>query len=331
MILNSLHVLLTYKCTLECDHCFVWGSPFQEGTLTLEKFNIILEQAKELGTIKSIYFEGGEPFLYYPLLIAGVHKAWQQGFKTGVVSNGYWAKSIEVALEKLRPFANILNNLTISSDLFHQDKKFRGNQQNALEAARILGIDCYVIEIAQPNSELEGAVIGQLPPGASGVMYRGRAASKLVDGNALYPWETFTNCPYENLRDPGRVHLDPQGYLHLCQGISLGNIFETPLKEILEMFDPDTHPVAGPLNRGGPAELCRVHGFNPGEQQFADACHLCYRSREALRGQFPEVLAPDQVYGIYPNGKTKEHRQSLSQQWSVGIANSTEQALHIIN
>jgi MoaA/NifB/PqqE/SkfB family radical SAM enzyme len=30
---------------------------------------------------------------------------------------------------------------------------------------------------------------------------------------------------------------------------------------------------------------------------FADACHLCYRSREMLRSQLPEILAPDQVYG----------------------------------
>jgi len=29
MKLSSLHVLLTYQCNYECDHCFVWGSPRQ--------------------------------------------------------------------------------------------------------------------------------------------------------------------------------------------------------------------------------------------------------------------------------------------------------------
>jgi MoaA/NifB/PqqE/SkfB family radical SAM enzyme len=33
--LTGLHVLLTYRCTFECDHCFVWGSPNQAGTFTL--------------------------------------------------------------------------------------------------------------------------------------------------------------------------------------------------------------------------------------------------------------------------------------------------------
>ena len=59
-------------------------------------------------------------------------------------------------------------------------------------------------------------------------MYRGRAVRKLVPKAALHNWELFTTCPHEDLREPGRSHLDPLGNLHICQGISLGNVFETP-------------------------------------------------------------------------------------------------------
>lgn len=72
MKLNGLHLLLTYQCTLECDHCFVWGSPWQHGTMTFTIVKQILKQAKDTGTVHSIYFEGGEPFLYYAVLVAGV-------------------------------------------------------------------------------------------------------------------------------------------------------------------------------------------------------------------------------------------------------------------
>lgn len=58
MKLTGLHLLLTYQCTFECDHCFVWGSPFQNGVMTLNNVRDILRQAKETGTIESIYFEG---------------------------------------------------------------------------------------------------------------------------------------------------------------------------------------------------------------------------------------------------------------------------------
>lgn len=296
MELTSLHILLTYQCTLACDHCFVWSSPYQNGSLTSEALVTILEQARDLGTVRSIYFEGGEPFLCYPVLLAGVREAKRQGFKTGVVSNGYWANSVEVALQKLHPFAGQLDNLLVSNDLYHWDRKFADHYRNALDAAQELGIPTGVIEIDSPKSNSEAARVGQLPAGVSGVMYRGRAAENLVDGQAIHPWEGFTHCPHEDLRSPARVHLDPLGYIHLCQGISMGNIFQVPLKEIWATYDPDSHPIAGPILRGGPAELCKVYGL-PHKQEYADACHLCYLSRKNLRQQLPEILAPEQVYG----------------------------------
>ena len=47
MKLDGLHILLTYQCIYECDHCFVWGSPRQTGTLTLEQ----IEKMPILGTL----------------------------------------------------------------------------------------------------------------------------------------------------------------------------------------------------------------------------------------------------------------------------------------
>ena len=129
-------------------------------------------------------------------------------------------------------------------------------------------------------------------------MYRGRAAQKLVGMTRLLPWHQLTECPHEDLRDPGRVHLDPLGYLHICQGISIGNIWQKRLKEICSTYDPMAHPVTGPILAGGPAELVRSYKL-PHQAAYADACHLCYSARLALRSRFPEELSPDQMYGIY--------------------------------
>jgi hypothetical protein len=128
-------------------------------------------------------------------------------------------------------------------------------------------------------------------------MYRGRAAEKLVPKAARWPWEQFTECPFENLREPGRVHVDPYGNLHICQGISLGNLFNTPLSEICEAYDPKSHPITGPLFEGGPVELVRRYEL-PHEERYADACHLCCEACRALRERFPEILMPDQMYGV---------------------------------
>ena len=297
MNLRGLHLLLTYQCNLECDHCFVWGSPWQEGTMTIQDIRRILHQARDVGTIDWIYFEGGEPFLYYPILLHGVRIAAHMKFRVGVVSNGFWATDLKDALEWLRPFAGLIQDLSISRDPYHGSEKSGRQAENARAAAEILRIPLAAITIAEPEATGAAAAVGQLPPGESAVMYRGRAAARLVDRALRRPWTNFTTCPYENLRDPGRVHVDPFGNVHLCQGIALGNLFRTPLHEICAEYDPDAHPIAGPLLAWGPAELVRRYGLEVGED-YADACHLCYEARRALRARFPDILTPDQMYGV---------------------------------
>ena len=95
MKLASIHFLLSYRCTDECDHCFLWGSPKAKGTMTLAQIRDVLLQAKDLGTVRTVYFEGGEPFLFYPVLIQALREATALGFGTGIVSNCYWATSGE--------------------------------------------------------------------------------------------------------------------------------------------------------------------------------------------------------------------------------------------
>jgi hypothetical protein len=298
MKLSGLHLLLTYQCTFECDHCFVWGSPWQSGTMTLGDIQGILQQAKDLGTVEWIYFEGGEPFLYYPVLLKGVQEATRLGFQVGIVSNSYWATDVQDAIEWLRPFAGLVGDLSISSDLYHWSQELSQQVKNACQAAEKLDIPIGVISIAQPEAADVSSAVGQLPTDETGVMYRGRAAAKLIDQATRHPWRQFTECPYEDLRDPGRLHVDPLGHLHICQGISIGNLFRTSLSEICETYDPDAHPIAGPLLEGGPVELVGRYGL-PHQESYADACHLCDEARRALRERFPEILTPDQAYGVF--------------------------------
>jgi len=297
MKLTGLHLLLTYQCTFACDHCFVWGSPWQEGVMTLAAIERILQAARETGTVNSIYFEGGEPALYYATLLAGVRQAAAMGFEVGIVTNAYWAISEADAAAWLAPFVGLIEAVTISSDRFHYSEKYSRQARNAQSAAQNLGVPIGMITIAQPD-EAGASGVGQLPEGEGGVMYRGRAAAKLADKAPRRPWEQFTACPHEDLREPGRVHVDPLGNLHLCQGLILGNLFAAPLRQICDAYTPDADPVIGPLLEGGPAGLARRYAL-PVESGYADACHLCYQARLALRERFPAVLGPDQMYGRY--------------------------------
>lgn len=297
MQLTGLHLLLTYQCNYECDHCFTWGSPWQHGTMTLNDVRHILQQAVETTTITGIYFEGGEPFLYYPLLVKGVREAVSHRFEVGIVTNGYWAISREDALLWLQPLQGLVGNLSLSCDHYHQSELREQQVQYAVAAAEQLGIPLGFISIAQPQTDTAAGVVGQLPLGESAVMYRGRAVQQLAPDAARHHWELFDHCPHEELQEPGRLHVDAFGNLQICQGITIGNLFQQPLQEICDQFQPESHPIVGPLLAGGPVELVRRYRL-PVEAAYADACHLCSVSCRALRDRFPQQLAPDQMFGI---------------------------------
>ena len=294
--LNGLHLLLTYQCTFECDHCFVWGSPRQTGTMTIGVIRSILNQAMQSGSVEWIYFEGGEPFLYYQTMLAGIDQAFDLGFKVGVVTNSYWASSEEDVRLWLTPLVGKIQELTISSDLFHFSVRDSQQSKYVAKVASELNIPLGIICIEQPDIP-SPASIGQIPPESSSIMYRGRAADVLAPKMSLSPASKFATCPHENLVNPGRVHIDPYGDLHICQGISLGNLFSSNLQSICDHFDPYNHPIVGALLDGGPYKLAVDNGYSA-SNNYADACHLCYETRKFLRGQYPDVLKPDQMYGV---------------------------------
>ncbi len=213
-------LLLTYQCNLACDHCFVWSHNWQTGTLTIEQLDDILSQAEEIPSIRSVFFEGGEPFLYYALLKHGVECAKEMGYNVGIVSNAYWATSKADAVQWLKPLAGKSDSISVSSDLYHWTEELADQAQTAESAAEELGINIGVITIAQPEVMSAESVVGTLPDGGSRIMFRGRAAEKLADRVQQYPAARFTVCPHEKLASPSRVHVDPLGHLHVCQGIS---------------------------------------------------------------------------------------------------------------
>jgi hypothetical protein len=297
MNLTGLHLLLTYQCNYECDHCFVWGSSAQRGTMTLAQVREVYRQAQELGTVTSICLEGGEPFLYYPVLVRAAQEAAEFGFHVDLLSNVYWATAVEDAVEWLRPFVGVLQSLTVSTDVFHYDEVVSDQARNALAAAEQLGIPAGTIICEVPEGVPGYPAQARGEPVESGpIMHKGRAAVKLVEGVARRPWRVFDECPHEALDDPGRVHVDYLGNLHLCQGLTMGSLFERPLKAIVAAYDPPVHPIVGPLLEGGPAALVERYDL-PHEEAYVDACHLCYEARATLRGRFPEYLGPGQMYG----------------------------------
>lgn len=297
--LSGVHILLTYKCLYECDHCFVWSGPGSRGTMTLPHLEDIIRQAHEIPSVTRVYFEGGEPFLFYPLLRRGVELARSLSLEVGIVSNAYFATDEKGAELWLRPLAELgVADLSLSTDEHHGTGEEKDMVLRAKEAAERLGIPVGVIEVEGVESL---SCPGPRDEAKGQLCFRGRAADKLAGKVSKKPWRSLDKCP-EEPPDIGRVHVDPYGNVLFCQGISVGNAWDRPLNMIVSELDPGKHPIIGPLMRGGPAGLAKECGARP-RKEYADACHMCYEVRCALRRKraFGDVLVPDQLYGEAPD------------------------------
>jgi hypothetical protein len=265
----------------------------------MEQIRSALTEATGLGTVTSVYFEGGEPFLFHPLMVAAVREARTRGFQVGIVTNAYWATTVEDAQIWLATLVELgISDLSISDDAFHQDSD-NNTAKNARKAAEALGIPVGSICIDPPTVVAAEASEGNRgkPIVGGSVLFKGRAADKLVADLPRRPRSTLKTCPHEELVNPERVHVDAFGHVHVCQGISLGNMWQTPLSRLMKKYRAEDHPVVGPLVMGGPDELADVYGIDAGDS-FVDECHMCFLVRRALVDRFPEYLAPRQVYGI---------------------------------
>ncbi|MFX1464277.1 MAG: radical SAM protein [Promethearchaeota archaeon] len=295
-MLKGIHFLLTYSCNYTCDHCFLYCSPDSKGTFTLAQIKEVLDEASKLKSVEWIYFEGGEPFLYYPIMVEGIRFAKMMGFKVGIVTNSYWATSIQDAEIWLKPFSELgVDDFSISNDTFHYENEQENLSKIAKKASENLKLPITTICIEEPTVKKEQEK-GE-PVISGGAMFKGRAVEKLIEELPMKPWEELNECPYEDFRRLGRIHVDPFGNAHICQGLSIGNFWETPLSKLIKNYKPENHPICGPLIQGGPAQLVKEYDIEH-EDKYVDECHLCYLARLKLIDKFPMYLSPRQVYGL---------------------------------
>jgi len=258
----------------------------------------ILNEAKRVEHVEWVYFEGGEPFLYYQTMLLGLRAAKNFGFKRGIVTNAYWATSVEDAKEWLIPISQIgISDLSLSDDAYHYGETEENLAKYAYEAAEDLGLPIGKITIEDPKKYMKEIEWKGKPVVEGRVLFKGRAVEKLVEGLPTKPWTKFDKCLDEDFSNQSRVHVDPFGYVHVCQGITIGNMKHTPLSELFANFNQEKHPICTPILKGGPAELVRKYNVKH-EEGYVDECHLCYSTRLRLRNRFPKILAPDQMYGL---------------------------------
>ncbi len=97
---KSLSIQPTFQCNAACTDCGTFSSPHEKASISLESIIAAIDEAKELGFF-NVVFTGGEATLRWDDLIAGIAHATSLDFPTRVVTNGFWAWTVEKAAAKI--------------------------------------------------------------------------------------------------------------------------------------------------------------------------------------------------------------------------------------
>lgn len=123
MSYNSLIIFLTDRCMAGCPTCNVAASHGKSGKLHPDDLDLIFNNSFLTGsTGKYILWTGGEPFENYSSLVYGIGLAGRSGFRSEILTAGYWFDRKMLHLEKLHKAGKF--SLRISIDPEHL--KFTG-------------------------------------------------------------------------------------------------------------------------------------------------------------------------------------------------------------
>ena len=304
---RTLHFVYSFECNLRCGHCLYRCGPGAGKTMSLDRAQSFLEQASRAG-VRRIVFNGGEPTLHYPALLALTLLVRSRSMQADLVTNASWARSGRQARELLLELRQAgLGGLTLSTDRFHLPGVPLGWVLNALHAARDLGIRAGVKIARLPQDPIADGLFRELQPVADRIVLQ--QVSPLGRGSFLRRTLPLRSVPL--LRQPGCLSppvLLPDGCLLTCCNLPardlspgdypfvLGNLEHASLETLLELRarDPrlDSLRKQGPVALLAPASAVRPGEDLPAQALFRDGCDLCFHLARRAIGKYLSAAGP---------------------------------------
>lgn len=290
---RRLAIALTLRCNLRCRHCLADSAPDtppvgDDGRLDLARADLLdwIAQAAGTGKVRVVSFTGGEPFLMYDCLTAGVERTAALGLGATVVTNAYWATSVARAWARLLPLRT-LAMLKLSTDVFHEEFVPLERVANAIRAAQELGIPVQVKFCYEADREREvagllvrlGGLIGRAAVCAEPIYRVGRAVQAVAAERGV-PCEVDRPCSAANV-----PLVYPDGSVYACCGpvggpgslLCLGNLHARPLAALLGASEANV-PLHF-LRLHGPYQLWQLAapewGEGPADLDASSMCSLC--------------------------------------------------------
>ena len=182
-----LSVITTHRCTAACVECCFGCSPGIETAIPVASIEQYIDDAADYGSFQMVVFTGGECFLLGNDLVDLVRRCTDHGFKSRVVTNGYWGESEKVAERRAKALAGAgLGEVNISTGPAHAEYVSLDSVQNAAVASHNAGLSVLIaLEISDGMSFDANA------------MFSNREFESLVDAGKI----TILASPWMEFRD----------------------------------------------------------------------------------------------------------------------------------
>jgi len=116
----TLTLITTHTCTASCDHCCFSCTPKVKVAMPYERMERLIDEAREIPSIRVVVFSGGECFLLGEKLDALVARVRANGFMSRCITNGYWAINRQVAERRVARLVDAgLDEINFSTGSFH--------------------------------------------------------------------------------------------------------------------------------------------------------------------------------------------------------------------
>ena len=324
-------LILTYKCQCACKHCMFNCGPAWEEWMTLENIQEALQMILALGSVRQIHFTGGEPFLNFPLLLAGVQAAKETGLPQYLETNAGWCVSVDQVDEQFALLKEAgLTVISISCSPFHAETIPLTRTLLAIDRAlAIFGSHRVMVDNVEMINQIQRfgtrtptplyryiEAYGNEPAGllfwkGNELKSSGRAGYTLGDLASRYEPEEFRRMDcLEELLTSEQASFDPYGnYIpSACGGLALGSwhhIEEIAYDDWLTANLPSQHNlILKTLIHNGPYGLYNVairdYDYMKLNTGYVDKCHLCVDVRRHLANQEHwDSLAPVGFYHYF--------------------------------
>ena len=315
--LDRIEFVVTDACSGKCKHCSNGDHSGKSATQTMVNLrgreggvdvDAAVSAVKKLAArfdIKSVMTFGGEPLLYADTVCAIHSAARDSGIpERQLITNGFFAKDEPKTDEVARALcASGVNDILLSVDVFHQE--FIPIEPVMHFAESLLRCNAPSLRV-QPawvvSEDAENPYNSETKRLLKLFSDKGIRANEgnniFPSGNALkYLGEYFQppgeidltlpcgSMPYtERLDGVSCININPDGDVNLCS-ISIGNIYERDILDIVDRYDPYVNPAWKAVIDGGVVELLRyaeLQGISVDISDCRSACGVCRKVMDVL-------------------------------------------------